>query len=59
MNIAKEVKIGLMAFVALVILFVGFYFLKGAAVFSNDKDYYCYFTDVDGLQNSAYVQVRG
>ena len=48
-----------MAFVALVILFVGFYFLKGAAVFSNDKDYYCYFTDVDGLQNSAYVQVRG
>lgn len=59
MSIAKEVKIGLMVTVALVILFVGFYFLKGAAIFSNEKDYYCYFKDVDGLQNSASVQVRG
>ena len=59
MSIAKEVKIGLMAFTALVILFVGFYFLKGAAIFSSDKNYYAYFSDVDGLQNSAYVQVRG
>ena len=59
MSIAKEIKIGLLATVALVILFVGFYFLKGAAIFSNEQSYYCYFKDVDGLQNSAAVQVRG
>ena len=48
-----------MVTVALVILFLGFYFLKGANVFSSDKQYYCYYTNVDGLQSSAYVMTRG
>jgi len=48
-----------MVTVALVILFLGFYFLKGANLFSSEKQYYCFYTDVDGLQVSAYVMTRG
>ena len=48
-----------MATVALVILFLGFYFLKGANIFSSTKQYYAYYNNVDGLQASAYVMVRG
>jgi len=45
--------------VALVVFFIGFYFLKGASLFSNDKKYYCIYANVEGLQLSANVQVRG
>jgi len=59
MSLSKEAKIGILVTVSLVIFFIGFYFLKGASLFSNDKDYYCYYSNVDGLQNSANVQIRG
>ncbi len=59
MKISKEVRIGLLVTISLTIFFVGFYFLKGASLFSNDKTYYCIYTNVEGLQLSANVQVRG
>ena len=59
MSLSKEVRIGLMVTIALVILFTGFYFLKGANIFSSDKEYYCFYTNVEGLQNSANVQIKG
>ncbi|MFI5195752.1 MAG: MlaD family protein [Chitinophagales bacterium] len=59
MSLSKEVKTGILATASLGIFFVGFYFLKGASLFSNNKEYYCFYDDVDGLQNSANVLVRG
>lgn len=59
MNISKEVRIGLLVVVALVIFFAGFSFLKGSDIFSNDKEYYCYYPTVDGLQKASLVQIRG
>jgi phospholipid/cholesterol/gamma-HCH transport system substrate-binding protein len=59
MTISKEVRIGLLVTVAVVLFFIGFYFLKGANLFSNTYSYYCVYPDVDGLQNSANVQVNG
>ena len=59
MSISKEVRIGVLVTVALVVFFTGFYFLKGADLFSNDKDYYCFYADVDGLQRSSMVQING
>ncbi len=59
MNISKEVRIGLLVAAALVIFFAGFYFLKGSDIFSNDKDYYCYLPDAEGLQKSTFVQIKG
>ncbi len=59
MNISKEIKTGLLVGSALVIFFTGFYFLKGADIFSNVKEYHCYYPSVDGLQKSSQVQIRG
>ncbi len=59
MSVSKEVKTGILVTAALGIFFVGFYFLKGANLFSNNKEFYAYYNTVDGLQNSANVQLRG
>ena len=59
MKISKEVRIGVLVAVSILIFFIGFNFLKNASFFSNDKQYYCYYPNVDGLLNSASVQVSG
>jgi len=59
MSISKEVRIGLLVVITIVIFFIGFYFLKGANVFSNDREYYCYYANIEGLMNSANVQING
>ena len=59
MSLSKEVRIGLLATISLVIFFTGFYFLKGADIFSNEREYYCYYNNVDGLLTSANVQIKG
>jgi len=59
MKISKEVKTGLLVASAIVIFFTGFFFLKGSDVFSNDKEYYAYFSSVEGLQKSTFVQIKG
>lgn len=59
MNLSKEVRTGILVTASLGIFFIGFYFLKGASLFSNNKEYYCFFSNVEGLQSSANVMVRG
>ncbi len=59
MKFSKEARIGLLVAVSFLILFAGFYFLKGANLFSGENEYYAYFDDVQGLQPSANVQVKG
>ena len=59
MSVSKEVKIGLLATIALVTFFVGFYFLKGADIFSKDSEYFCIYPNVEGLQKGAVIQVNG
>jgi phospholipid/cholesterol/gamma-HCH transport system substrate-binding protein len=59
MKISREVRIGILVTVSILIFFIGFNFLKNARVLSGDNEYYCYYSNVDGLQNSASVQIRG
>lgn len=59
MKLSKEIKTGLLVSISVLIFFAGFYFLKGANIFSSQNKYYCFFDKVDGLQVSAAVQVRG
>jgi phospholipid/cholesterol/gamma-HCH transport system substrate-binding protein len=59
MSVSREVRIGLLVSIAIVVFFTGFYYLKGSSLFSNDKIYYCVYDDIEGLQNSAAVQLRG
>ncbi len=59
MRVSKEVRIGLLVFITGVILFTGFYLLKGADLFSTENKYYCYYTNLNGLINSSPIQLNG
>lgn len=59
MKFSKEVRIGLLVAASFLIFFAGFYFLKGANIFSGENKYYAYYDDVQGLQPSSSVQVKG
>lgn len=59
MKFSKEARIGLLVALSLLIFFAGFYFLKGANLFSGENDYVAYYDDVLGLLPSAAVQVKG
>lgn len=59
MAISKEVKTGVMVSISIVVIAVGSYFLKGFNIFSSDRNYYCYFDNVQGLAPAATIQVKG
>jgi phospholipid/cholesterol/gamma-HCH transport system substrate-binding protein len=57
--LTKEVKIALMAIVAIVILFIGINFLKGINIFTSSNTYYVKFHDINGLAVSNAVYANG
>lgn len=59
MKFSKEVKVGLLAVTAIVILYVGFSFLKGIDFFNPSNTYYVLYDNVDGLTESNPVKVNG
>lgn len=56
---SKEIKVGLLAVVALVALAVGFNFLRGSNLLSSDRTYYAIYPKVDGLNVGAPVILNG
>jgi phospholipid/cholesterol/gamma-HCH transport system substrate-binding protein len=59
MKITNETKVGVLAAVAIVILIVGYSFLKGNDVFSTENEFYATYDRVDGLAVSKPVLVNG
>jgi len=59
MKYSKEIKIGLLAIVAGLMLYFGVRFLKGSDFFSNNKTYYAIYDRVDGLTISNPVILKG
>lgn len=59
MKISKELKVALLGIVAIVLLYVGFMFLKGSNLFSDTRTYYVMYDDVDGLALSNPVILNG
>lgn len=59
MKFSKEAKVGILAVVAIVILYVGFSFLKGRDFFDPSNTYYAIYENVDGLSVSNPVKVNG
>jgi phospholipid/cholesterol/gamma-HCH transport system substrate-binding protein len=59
MILSKEGRIGLLVSASIIIFFAGFYFLKGANIFSGENEYYAYYDNVQGIQNSSAVLVKG
>lgn len=59
MKISNETKIGALTLLAVVLLILGFNFLKGKSVFKSGFFLYAKYTDTKGLQNSNAVIVNG
>lgn len=59
MKISQEIKVGLLAVVALLMLFFGFNFLKGSDFFSSNHKYTVIYDNIDGLTASNPVQING
>ena len=59
MKITNETKIGALTSIAIVLLILGFNFLKGKDLFSHSKKIYAVFKNVDGLELSNSVSIKG
>lgn len=59
MKISNELKVGLMALAAIVVLILGFRFLKGKDVFNRTPKIYAIFKTVGGLDKSNFVKING
>ena len=59
MKITNEVKVGLLAIAAIVVLVIGFNFLKGANVFSKPFTLYARFPNIGALEKSNQVKING
>lgn len=59
MKINNETKIGILAVVGVVLLVVGFNFLKGKNLFKKDNKLYAVYSDVQGLAKSNPVMING
>lgn len=59
MKLSQEVKVGILAVVAMLMLYFGFNFLKGQDLFSNTLKYEVVYDNIDGLTPSNPVLVNG
>lgn len=59
MKVSKEIRIGLVAVLAILIVYVGIIFLKGLKLFSNDVSYYVQLSDVQGMPTASDVRANG
>jgi len=58
-KITNETKVGVLAVVAIIILIIGYSFLKGNDVFSSENEFYAKYDEVSGLGVSKPVLVNG
>lgn len=59
MKISNEVKVGVLAIVAIVALIFGFRFLKSKDLFNHTPKVYAIFKSVGGLEKSNFVKING
>lgn len=59
MKIKNETKVGVLAAVAIALLIIGYNFLKGNSIFTNETILYAKYTHVDGLTVSKPVLING
>lgn len=59
MKLSNETKVGLLAIVAIVVLVLGFNFLKGQSLFSKPPVLYARFDEIGSLEKSNQVKING
>ena len=57
--VSKEIKVALLAIVAIAALVIGYNFLRGSNVLSSDRSYFATYPKVDGLNVGAQVVLNG
>ena len=55
----REVKVGIMATAAIIVLYFGMNFLKGIDIFSSANYYYARYENIGGLVPSSPVYIKG
>ncbi len=58
-KLKREVKVGLFALITLGALYWGINFLKGHDLFSKDNTYYATYDQVNGIQKSSAIVIKG
>lgn len=59
MKLSNETKVGLLAITAIILLVLGFNFLKGSSIFSKPFVLYAPFSDIGALEKSNQVKING
>lgn len=59
MKYSKEVKTGILAVIAIVILIFGYNFLKGKNLLDPSRTFHAVYADVEGLSQSSPVTING
>ena len=59
MKNAREIKVGILAVIAIFLLYFGFNFLKGVNIFSSTHAFYGKYSNLNGLVEQSPVYVRG
>jgi phospholipid/cholesterol/gamma-HCH transport system substrate-binding protein len=59
MKFSQEIRVGLLAIVAMAMFYFGFRFLKGSDFFSSNNNYTVFYPSVDGLTASNPVRING
>ncbi|MDR3245981.1 MAG: MlaD family protein [Prevotellaceae bacterium] len=59
MKLSKEVKIGVYFAIVLIALVWGINFLKGRDIFGKVNKFYALYDDVEGLQTTSHVSIKG
>jgi phospholipid/cholesterol/gamma-HCH transport system substrate-binding protein len=59
MKLSNETKVGLLAIIAILVLVVGFNFLKGNSILSKEPVLYAKFRNIGSLEKSNAVKING
>src|SRR5436305_6282441 len=59
MKLSNETKVGLLAIIAIILLVLGFNFLKGKSLFSKTPVLYAVFKNIGSLEKSNQVKING
>lgn len=59
MKFSREVKTGLLAVIAILLLIFGYSFLKGKNLLDDDRKFYVVYNNVEGLAPSSPVTING
>lgn len=59
LKISNETKVGILAAISIVLLILGYNFLIGRSILSNEHKFYALFDRVDGLSTARPVKING